>query len=304
MQFAWRGVFPALTTQFRADGSLDVEATLRHLEVMIESGIDGVVFHGTLGEGPSMQPHEKLQVLQAAVSRFGGRLPILSGVAEYTTNLACRYAGDAEDLGIDGLMVLPAMVYKSDERETVAHLRAVAQSVRLPIMIYNNPVSYGVDLSPQAFRAFEDLANVVAIKESSDDPRRITDIQAAVGPRFALFCGVDDLVLECAAAGAVGWVAGLGNAYPRENALLWRLLQDGHWEEARAVYRWYMPLLHLDTHPKLVQYIKLAMQENGLGSEHCRAPRLRLEGAERESVLRIIRAAAGGCPGLEDGRTP
>ncbi len=216
---------------------------------------------------------------------------MLTGVAEYTTSLACRFALDAEKLGVDGLMVLPAMVYKSDPRETMQHYRSVASATRLPIMVYNNPVAYHVDITPEMFAELADLPTLVAIKESSENVRRITDLKNKVGDRYVLFAGVDDLVLECLLLGAEGWVSGLVNAFPNENRLLWDLVTGDKWEQAREVYRWYMPLLHLDTHIKLVQYIKLAMAECGLGSEMVRAPRLPLVGEERERVLSIVRRA-------------
>jgi 4-hydroxy-tetrahydrodipicolinate synthase len=214
---------------------------------------------------------------------------VLSGVAECTTAGACKFAADAQKIGIDGLMVLPGMVYKSDPRETIAHFRAVARASSLPIMIYNNPVSYSVDITPPMFGELAPEPTIVAIKESSENPRRITDIINLHGDRFHLFCGVDDLVLESIALGATGWVSGLVNAFPDENRLLWDLAMAGKWSEAREVYRWYTPLLHLDTHTKLVQYIKLAMAERGFGSELTRAPRLPLDGEERETILKIIR---------------
>jgi 4-hydroxy-tetrahydrodipicolinate synthase len=216
-------------------------------------------------------------------------VPVLSGVAEYTTALACRYAADCAGIGLDGLMVLPGMVYNSDPRETMTHFRSVARASDLPIMIYNNPVSYKVDLRPEHFAELADEPKFVAIKESSEDVRRITDLYNTCGDRYLLFCGVDDLVLESLVLGAVGWISGLVNAFPAENRLLWDLATAGRWEEARAVYRWYTPLLHLDTHVKLVQYIKLAVQECGYGNELTRAPRLPLAGDERERVLKIIR---------------
>ena len=291
MSVTWQGVFPAATTQFRVDESLDLAATLAHLDAMIEAGIDGLILLGTVGENCSLEAAEKRAILRAAVDHVGGRIPVLSGVAEYTTALACRFATDAREAGVDGLMVLPGMVYKSDPRETLAHFRAVARATDLPIMVYNNPVSYGVDLSPAMFADLADEPTLVAIKESSENVRRITDLKNVVGDRYLLFCGVDDLVLESIILGATGWVSGLVNAFPRENRLLWDLALAGRFDEARAVYRWYTPLLHLDTHPKLVQYIKLAAAECGHGTETVRAPRLKIEGAEREDVLGLIRRA-------------
>ena len=258
---------------------------------MAAAGIHGVVMLGTVGENGSLEYHEKLQVLRATVDAFGGQLPVITGVAEYTTALACRFARDAQEAGIEGLMVLPAMVYKSDARETMAHFRAVARASGLPIMCYNNPVSYGVDITPEMFAELADEPTLAAIKESSEDVRRITDLYNTVGSRYTLLGGVDDLALEAALLGAEGWVSGLCNAFPRENAYLWDLIQAGRWTEARDIYRWYTPLLHLDTRPKLVQYIKLAAQECGFGSELTRAPRLPLVGAEREGVLKIIHHA-------------
>ncbi|MBM3735025.1 MAG: dihydrodipicolinate synthase family protein [Acidobacteria bacterium] len=287
----WHGVFPAATTQFRDDESIDIAATLRHLEVMIRAGIHGVIMLGTVGENMSQSIGEKVSVLEATVAAVNKRIPVLTGVAETTTREACRLAEAAAKAGVDGLMVLPAMVYKSDPRETILHFRTVARATGLPIMVYNNPPAYSVDITPPMFAELADEPTLVAIKESSENPRRITDIVNLCGDRYILFCGVDDLVMEGVLLGAVGWVSGLVNAFPEENRLLWDLMMAGNWEEARRVYRWYMPLLHLDTHVKLVQYIKLAMTETGLGSEKTRAPRLPLAGEERERVLRIIRQA-------------
>jgi 4-hydroxy-tetrahydrodipicolinate synthase len=285
----WRGVYPAATTQFQPDQSLDLRATLSHLDKLVEAGVHGLIMLGTVGENCSLEFAEKLEVLRSTVAHVKGRVPVLSGVAECTTALACRFAADAQKLGVDGLMVLPAMVYKSDPRETMTHFRAVARATDLPIMVYNNPVSYSVDITPEMFAELADEPRLVAIKESSENVRRITDLKNLCGDRYELFCGVDDLVLESLLLGVTGWVSGLVNAFPAENRLLWDLAAAGRWEEAREVYRWYMPLLHLDTHIKLVQYIKLAMQECGLGSEMVRAPRLALVGEERERVLTIIR---------------
>lgn len=289
MTIDWAGVFPAATTEFAADQSLDIPATLEHLDAMIDAGVHGLILLGTVGENCSLQYREKLDVLAAAVEHVAGRIPVLTGVAEYTTPLACRFAADAQRIGVDGLMVLPAMVYKSDPRETMAHVRAVAAAADLPIMVYNNPVSYHVDLTPEMFADLADESKLVAIKESSENVRRMTNLKIACGDRYVLFCGFDDLVLESVLLGAVGWVAGLVNAFPAETCSLWDLAINGRWQEAREIYRWYTPLLHLDTHTKLVQYIKLAARECGLGSETVRAPRLPLVGQEREQILSVIR---------------
>lgn len=287
----WHGVMPAAVTHFKNDLSLDLDATAKHVDIMIEGGIHGLVMLGTVGENCSLEYAEKIEVLRSIVASVGGRIPVLTGVAEYTTALACRFAKDAEKAGVDGLMVLPAMVYKSDPRETIAHFKAIAAATSLPIMIYNNPVSYGVDIKPESFADLADVDNIIAIKESSEDPRRITDITNAVDDRFILFGGVDDLALECAVLGAKGWISGLVNAFPHENRLVWDFIQAGKWQEALDVYRWYTPLLHLDTDVKLVQYIKLAVNECGYGSELTRPPRLPLAGQERDRVLKVIRDA-------------
>jgi 4-hydroxy-tetrahydrodipicolinate synthase len=298
MDVNWKGVFPALTTQFKPDESLDLEATARHLEILIQSGIHGVILLGSVGENTAHAYDEKLAVLREMVKVVAGRMPVLTGVAEYTTSLACRFASDAERAGVDGLMVLPAMVYKADRREALAHFRAVARASALPVMVYNNPVAYPVDLTPDMFAELSDEPSLVAIKESSENVRRITDLVSLLGDRYILFCGVDDLVLESVLLGAQGWVSGLVNAFPEENRALWDLATSGRWEEARALYRWYTPLLHLDTKTKLVQYIKLAMAERGLGSETTRAPRLPIVGAEREEILGIVRHAIRTRPAL------
>lgn len=294
----WRGVFPAVTTQFRADQSLDLEATAAHVEHLLRSGVHGLIMLGTVGENCSLEPEEKREVLRAAVEAAKGRVPVLSGVAEFTTAAACRFAADAEKLGADGLMVLPAMVYKSDRRETLAHFRAVARASGLPIMVYNNPVTYGVDITPEMLAELASEWSIVAIKESSDDVRRLTDIINATGDRFILFCGVDDLALESLMLGASGWVAGLVNAFPEETVRLYDLAAEGRFAEALPLYRWFMPLLHLDTHPKLVQYIKLAQAMAGAGSEMVRAPRLPLDDEEHARIAAVIQAALDSRPDL------
>ncbi len=285
------GVLPAACTQFREDESVDPDATLAHVDAMLDAGVHGLVMLGTVGENYALSREEKLDLLRRTVRHVNGRVPMITGVAETTTRAAADFARDAAEAGCDGLMVMPALVYVSDVRENIAHFKAVAKAGALPVMIYNNPVSYRVDLKPEDFHHLADVEAVVAIKESSNDPRRITDLHNAHGERFDLLCGVDDLVMESYILGIRGWVSGLVNAFPRENRLLWDLMEAGRWDEARAVYRWYTPLLHLDTLPKLVQYIKLAAQECGYGTERCRAPRLNLEGRERERILGIIRHA-------------
>jgi dihydrodipicolinate synthase/N-acetylneuraminate lyase len=298
----WSGIFPATTTQFAQDDSVDLPATLRHYDALLEAGIHGIIVLGTVGENTALDFSEKIELVRTVVKHVGGRVPVLTGVAEYTTSLACKFSAAAQEAGVDGLMVLPAMGYKSDSRETMTHFRRVASSVDLPIMCYNNPVTYGVDITPEMFDEMSDEPRFVAIKESSDNPRRVTDIFNRCGQRYKVFCGVDDLVLESFMLGAVGWVSGLVNAFPAENKLLWDLLQAGNYEEALRVYRWYTPLLHLDTHVKLVQYIKLAMVECGYGSETHRGPRLPLAGPERAQILGIIREAIATSPASRESR--
>jgi 4-hydroxy-tetrahydrodipicolinate synthase len=294
----WSGVFPATTTQFARDESLDVAATQKVVAALIEDGIDGVICMGTVGENCSLSAAEKRTVMAAVKEAAGGRVPVLSGVAEYTTALAVQYARDAEKAGIDGLMLLPAMVYKSNRRETLHHYRSVAKGTGLPIMVYNNPVSYGVDITVDMFGELADLSSIVAIKESSEDTRRLTELRRAHGDRYVLFGGVDDIVLESLMLGATGWVSGLTNAFPRESVALFALAKAGRYAEALAIYRWFMPLLRLDTIPTLVQCIKLAEQLMGRGSEMVRAPRLCLEGDERAWVETLVREAVATRPNL------
>ena len=294
----WHGVFPAIPTQLREDMSIDVDATMDHMDYLIEAGVHGMVVLGTIGENTSCSAAEKRQLLRAAVETAAGRVPVLTGVAEFTTAAACRYAADAADLGADGLMVLPAMVYRADQREAVAHYRSVAAASPLPILCYNNPTGYGVDLTPRAFVELADVPTIVAIKEASGDTRRLTDLINAVGDRYILFAGLDDLLLESVMLGATGTIFGLVCAFPLESLRMWDLACQGSWDAAREIYRWFMPLLHLDDHPKLVQYMKLIVQECGLGHERTRPPRLPLAGEERAKVLRIIHTAIETRPDL------
>ena len=294
----WSGVFPATTTQFARDESLDVGATQKVVSALIDDGVNGIICMGTVGENCSLSAPEKRTVMAAIREVAAGRVPVLSGVAENTSALAAQYARDAERIGIDGLMVLPAMVYKSNRRETLHHYRTVAQSTGLPIMVYNNPVSYGVDITVDMFGELTDLPNIVAIKESSEDTRRLTNLRRAHGDRFVLFGGVDDIVLESLMLGATGWVSGLTNAFPVESVALFALAKAGRYAEALALYRWFMPLLQLDTIPTLVQCIKLAEQLMGRGSEMVRSPRLCLEGEDRAWVEGLVRNALATRPKL------
>ncbi len=294
----WTGVFPAVTTQLKKDQSLDLPATARHLEALIASGVTGLIMCGSLGENQSLDPDEKRRVIELAVQTANGRVPVLSGVAEISTAAACRYVRDCEKLGADGFMVMPAMVYKADTREALTWFRTIAAATGLPWMLYNNPVSYPVDITPELFAELADVKNLVALKESSSNTRRITELRNTVGDRYAIFTGVDDLILESAILGIDGWVAGTGIALPAENQYLWELLRAGEWDQARTFFRWFQPLMKLDTHVHFVQYIKLCLQETGLGTEWVRAPRLPLAGDERKQVLKIIRDALAKRPTL------
>ena len=292
----WTGVFPAVTTQMHLDQSLDLEATARHFEALIESGVSGLIVCGSLGENQTLQPDEKRAVVRCAVETSRGRVPVLSGVAEMSTQAAVTYMQDCEKLGAAGFMIMPAMVYKADNREVMHWFRTMAKATNLPWMLYNNPIGYVIDVTPEMFAELADVENLVAIKESSANPRRITELRNLVGDRYQLFTGVDDLILECSILGIDGWVAGSGIAFPKENQKLWNLTREGRWDEARTLYRWTQPLMKLDTHVHFVQYIKLLCQETGLGKEWVREPRLPIAGAEREQVLKIIRNSLANRP--------
>lgn len=287
----WSGVFPAVVTQMHQDQSLDLPASARHFEALIDSGISGLIVCGSLGENQCLQPEEKRAVLKCAIETAKGRIPVVSGVAEMSTRAAIQYMQDGEQLGAAGFMVMPPMVYKSDPRETEHWFRTLAKATPLPWMLYNNPVGYHTDVTPEMFAQISDIENLTSIKESSANPRRITELRNLVGDRYQLFTGVDDLILECSILGIDGWVAGSGIAFPQENQKLWELTRAGLWDEARTLYRWMQPLMKLDTHIHFVQYIKLLCQETGLGKEWCREPRLPLAGTERDQVIKIIRDA-------------
>jgi 4-hydroxy-tetrahydrodipicolinate synthase len=295
----WRGVIPALMTEMKQNGDLDLEATAKHIDSCLSAGCEGFVMLGTLGENSSLSLEEKETVVATAVKAVKGRVPVVAGVAEYTTKLAITTANRMGAAGATGIMALPTMVYHTDARESITHFRTLAQHVDLPIMIYNNHVAYKVDLKPDDFAQLVDVKNIVAVKESSHDSRRITDMINRLGDRFAIVSGVDDLFLENALFGAVGWVSGLANSFPREAVQLYRLAKANRTAEALELYRWFMPLLHLDVATKLVQYIKLANQMTGEGAEWVRAPRLTLEGEERQRISGIIQHALDSRPALK-----
>jgi 1-pyrroline-4-hydroxy-2-carboxylate deaminase len=288
----WEGVLPAMTTPFRDDQTVD-EAFLRHhTEVLLKAGCTGLVALGSLGEGGSLTSEEKRHVLRTVREAAGDRAPVVAGVAALSTAEAIALARDAERCGASGLMVLPPYVYKGDWRETKAHFRAVIGATPLPCMLYNNPIAYGTDVVPEQLEELcRDLPNLVAVKESSADVRRLTTLRSRLGGRLALLMGVDDLIVEGVAAGAVGWIAGLVNALPDESVRLFDLARAGRRDEAFSLYDWFLPLLRLDVVPKFVQLIKLAQAEVGLGSETVRPPRLPLLGDERDAALATIRSA-------------
>ncbi|SAL22160.1 dihydrodipicolinate synthase [Caballeronia sordidicola] len=288
MKVDWKGVFPAVTTKLKDDGSLDQEAIKAGLNRLIDNGVGGVVMMGMVGENAQLTPEEKRTVLKIAVETVNGRVPVVSGLAETNTASATQFAKDAEAIGVQGLMVFPGLTYKSDDRETVEFYRSVARSTHLGIMIYNNPRGYGVDMRPDLLEQLKDEANIVAVKEETYDTTRVTDIYNQFGDRFVVFCGVDDLVLESVALGVTGWVSGMANAVPKESVELLDLAVKGEFEKARKLYRVLTPLFHLDVHVKLVQYIKLAENMTSGYSENVKAPRLKLEGDERQKVIAIV----------------
>jgi dihydrodipicolinate synthase/N-acetylneuraminate lyase len=289
---SWAGVFPAVTTQFDADLALDIPATQAVQAALIEEGVHGLIVLGTCGENNSLTAEEKRAVLGAAVRAAGGRVPVIAGVSELTTAAASTFARDAEAIGASGLMALPAMVYVPTPAELEWHFRAIARSTALPIMLYNNPPAYRTAIDLETLGRLAEVPNIVAVKESSPDTRRFTDLLNAFGERFVLFAGLDDVAFEGLTLGARGWVSGLTSAFPRESLALYEALRSGDLARARAIYRWFMPLLHLDSGHDLVQAIKLAEHMMGRASERVRPPRLPLAGARREEVTRLVERAA------------
>ena len=293
---SWQGVYPAATTQFKPDLSIDVADTQRVVDDLIKDGVHGIIAMGTVGENNSLDADEKRTLLRAVVETVAGRVPVVTGVSELDTRRAVAYAKDAQRAGADGLMVLPAMVYVPTEEELTMHFRTVSQATDLPIMLYNNPPAYRVNITTGVLQALSDVPNIVAIKESAPDPRRFTDLINAFGDRFKLLAGLDDVAFEGFMLGAVGWVSGLTNAFPQESIQLVEAIRRNDLNRARAIYRWFMPLLHLDAEHDLVQSIKLAEQIMGRGSERVRPPRLPLSGARRKEVTALVERAAATRP--------
>lgn len=287
----WEGVFPAVTTKFKDNEDLDHAAMERHFNFQIDNGVHALLTGGSLGEASTLSLEERLEVAKTALTVADGRVPVLVNVSDTRTLNACRFVEQAHELGVQGLMVMPSVLYAADAREAKDNLRTIAKAAQLPIMVYNNPVSYKVDLTPEDFADLADCEWIVAIKESTDNVRRITDLRNAVGERYALFMGVDDLSFEGLAAGADGLLAGLVVAFPKETVALYKLMKAKRFDEALKLYQWFMPLLHLDVSTKLVQNLKLVETLAGVGNENVRRPRQPLQGAERERVVKIVEKA-------------
>lgn len=288
MSINWTGVFPALTTKFTADDKLDLPLFEKNLNAQLAAGVNGIVLGGTLGEASVLTTAEKEQLVKFAVEKCAGKVPVVLNIAEGSTREALQQAQYVKAWGAKGIMMLPPMRYKSDHRETVTYFKTVADSTDLPIMIYNNPVDYKIEVTLDMFAELATCKNINAVKESTRDVTNVTRMRNRFGDRFKILCGVDTLAMEELCLGADGWVAGLVCAFPRETVVIYNLVKEGKIAEATKIYRWFMPLLELDIHPKLVQYIKLSEAQVGLGSEYVRAPRLTIAGKEREEVLKII----------------
>ncbi|NQY34614.1 MAG: dihydrodipicolinate synthase family protein [Alteromonadaceae bacterium] len=291
MMINWKGVYPAVTTQYNDDLSINFDATQHMIDTIIKDGVDGIIALGTVGENASHTREEKFAVLKAVKEVVAGRVPVLSGVAETTTQFAVVFAQECEKIGLDGLMVLPGMIYRSDEAEAIYHYQQIARNCNLPIMLYNNPVTYGVDVSIEGMKVLAAEKNIVSIKEATADTRRISELFSAFGDRFVIFGGVDDIALESLMLGCTGWISGLTNVFPKESVAIYKLAEQGRYAEALEIWRWFLPLLRLDTVPKLVQCIKLCEQLAGRGSELTRPPRMPLTGEERVNVERIYNEA-------------
>ncbi|RWQ35164.1 MAG: dihydrodipicolinate synthase family protein [Mesorhizobium sp.] len=286
----WQGVFPAVTTKLDQDGSINLEATQASINRLIDNGVSGIIVLPMLGENASLLPQEKEAVIRAAREAVAGRVPLLSGLAEISTAGAAASARKFQDYGAEGLMVFPSLGYKTDPRETAEWYKAIAGASDLPIMIYNNPIAYGVDVTPAILKVLADCPTIMAVKEETGDVRRVTDMFIALGNRFDIFCGVDDQIVESMSLGATGWVSGMTNAWPKECVEIFNLCASGNFAGARDLYRIMTPSFHLDTHVKLVQYIKMAEHLVYGAPEWTRAPRLPLAGEERERVVATIKA--------------
>lgn len=296
----WSGVFPAVTTQFNDDFSVNLEATHKVISNLVRDGVSGLVVCGSVGENTSLSIEEKMAVTEVAKDASGGRVPVICGIAEFTSHGASQVAKAVQKVGVDGIMVMPALVYSSKPHETAAHFRSVATSTDLPVMVYNNPPIYKNDVTPDILISLADCENIVCFKDSSGDTRRFIDVRNEVGNRFILFAGLDDVVLESIAVGAEGWISGMSNVFPQEGETIFRLCKAGRYEEAMPIYEWLMPILHLDARPDLVQCIKLCEEIAGRGTALTRPPRLALQGADRKHVETIMAKALANRPKLPD----
>ena len=294
----WTGIYPAVVTPFKKDDSIDFEMFATNLDAQLKAGIDGIVLGGSLGEASTLENDEKIKLLVFTKKHVKGKVPVVLNIAEQSTKIAILAAQEAEKKGADGLMLLPPMRYKADDRETVEFFRTIAQRTSLPVMIYNNPVDYKIHVTLDMFAQLIDIKNIQAVKESTRDISNITRMINRFGSRFKILCGVDTLAFESLCAGADGLVAGLADAFPQETVAIYRLVKAGQYKEALEIYRWFLPVLELDIHPKLVQYIKLAGKQTGISTEFVRAPRLMIEGKERANVLAIINKAIAKRPSL------
>ncbi|SER74575.1 4-hydroxy-tetrahydrodipicolinate synthase [Pseudomonas sp. NFACC02] len=297
---SWSGVFPAVTTQFNDDFSLNLEATHKVISNLVRDGVSGLVICGTVGENTSLSVAEKISLVEVAKDASAGRVPVISGIAEFTSANASAVAKDVQKAGADGIMLMPALVYSSKPFETAAHFRTVAAATDLPMMVYNNPPIYKNDVTPDILISLADCDNIVCFKDSSGNTNRFIDVRNEVGDRFVLFAGLDDVLVESVAVGAVGWVSGMSNAFPKEGETLFRLAKAGRFAEAMALYEWFMPLLHLDARPDLVQCIKLCEAIMERGSALTRPPRLALPGSDREYVEKLMKTALANKPVLPD----
>ena len=296
----WEGVYSALLTPFDSNDNIDFKLFEKNIDAQLEAGIDGMVLAGSLGEASTLTSNEKSNLLICATEVGQNKLPVIMNIAEQSTRDAIKSAQIAEKNGANGLMVLPPMRYKSDEKETVEYFKTIAANTFLPIMIYNNPYDYKIEVTLEMFEQFEPLSNIQAVKESTRDVSNVTRLKNKFGDRFKILGGVDTLAFEELALGADGWIAGLVNAFPAETVAIYRLMKAGKYQQSLKIYRWFLPLLELDIHSKFAQYIKLAAAQTGMGSEYVRAPRLRLEGAEREKILEIINSAIEARPELPE----
>jgi len=300
MSISWEGIYPALTTKFTSNDKLDLSLFEKNLQAQIDAGIDGIILGGTLGESSVLTTDEKEKLVKFAIDKVAGKIPVILNIAEGSTREALQQAEYAKTWGAQGLMALPPMRYKSDHRETVQWFKTIANGTDLPIIIYNNPIDYKTLITLEMFDELTESKNIQAVKESTRDVTNVTRMRNRFGNRYKILCGVDPLAMEELCLGADGWVAGLVCAFPKETVAIYRLVKAGRITEATKIYRWFMPLLELDIHPKLVQYIKLAEKQEGIGSEAVRAPRLVLEGEERGKILKIINDGIASRPELQD----